>query len=247
MRIGINLFTLRDLDAPLPTVLERAAEAGYDGAEFLHRLPDANEEEIVETLDRTALAVPGAHLGPFTELSGLPTELERTIDLYDAIGCKTLAVSIGEEHLSSRDNVRETAARLSGLADRAAGREIELLYHNHHWEFRSLDGATPFDLLLDSLDGRIGVELDVGWVAAGGADPVERIHTLGDRLSLLHVKDVNVARKASVEIGTGDVDLAACIDAARAEGVEWFIYEHDEPDDPIDSLDRGIAFLEPFR
>jgi sugar phosphate isomerase/epimerase len=245
MRIGINLFTLRDIDEPLPDVLECVAEAGYDGIEFLHRLPDANETEIIRTLDRTGLAVPGAHLGPFTELSELPEELEQTIDLYDAVGCEALAVSIGEEQLDSRRSVRKTVTRLEALADRAAERDIEFLYHNHHWEFRPLAGTTPFDILLDSLDERVGVELDVGWVAAGGDDPVERIHSLGDRLSILHVKDV--AQKASVEVGTGDVDLAACIDAARAEGVEWFIYEHDEPDDPLDSLDCGVEFLEQFR
>ncbi|WP_129113747.1 sugar phosphate isomerase/epimerase family protein [Halegenticoccus tardaugens] len=247
MQTGINLFTLRGIHEPLPRVLERVADAGYDGVEFLHRLPGADENEVVRTLDRTGLAVPGAHLGPFTDLSGLPGELERTLGLYDAVGCEALAVSIGEERLGSRDVIHETATRLEKLAAHARERDVGLLYHNHHWEFRPLDGSTPFDILLDELDERIGVELDVGWAAACGDDPVKRIRALGNRLSILHVKDVDVTRKASVEVGTGDVDLAACIEAAAAEGVKWCIYEHDEPDDPLDSLDRGVAFLERFR
>ncbi|WP_224337697.1 sugar phosphate isomerase/epimerase family protein [Haloprofundus halobius] len=247
MRTGVNLFTLRDVDEPLPRVLERVADAGYDGVEFLHRLPDADTAAVVDALDRTGLAVPGAHLGPFVSLPELPAELDRTIDLYEAVGCEALAASIGEERLESRASIRETAARLEELAARAVERDIQFLYHNHYWEFRPLDGSTPFDILLDSLDERVGVELDAGWVAAGGDDPVERIHSLGDRVEILHVKDVDVARKASVEVGTGDVDLAACVEAARTEEVEWYVYEHDEPDDPLNSLDRGAAFLDRLR
>ncbi len=247
MRTGINLFTLRDVDEPLPQVLERVAEAGYDGVEFLHRLPDANSTAVVTALDETGLAVPGAHLGPFTPLSELPEELDTTIALYDAVECETLSVSIGDEHFDSREQIAETATRLESLANRAAERDIDLLYHNHYWEFRSLDESTPFDILLDALDDRMGLELDVGWVAAGGDDPVERIRRHGDRLEILHVKDVDVTEKESVEVGTGDVDLAACIDAARDEGVEWFLYEHDEPDDPLESLHTGAAFLNRFR
>ncbi|WP_227355837.1 sugar phosphate isomerase/epimerase family protein [Haladaptatus salinisoli] len=247
MRTAINLFTLRDIDEPLPRVLERVADAGYDGVEFLHRLPEADTETVVQTLGEQELAVPGAHLGPFTPLSGLPDELEATINIYDAVDCATLSISIDEEHLDSWTEVRKTASQLESLADRAREYNIDVLYHNHHWEFRSLDESTPFDLLFNALDDRIGLELDVGWVAAAGDDPVERIHRHADELSILHVKDVDTAEKKSVEVGAGDVNLAACIDAARAEGVEWFIYEHDEPDDPVESLRTGAEFLDRFR
>jgi sugar phosphate isomerase/epimerase len=247
MRTAINLFTLRDIDEPLPRVLDRVADAGYDGVEFLHRLPEADTETVVQTLAERELAVPGAHLGPFTPLSGLPDEFEATIDTYDAVGCAMLSVSVGEEHLDSRVGIQETASQLESLADRAGEHDIDVLYHNHHWEFRSLDGSTPFDLLFDTLDDRIGLELDIGWVAAGGDDPVERIHRHADELSILHVKDVDTAEKKSVEVEEGDVNLTACIDAARAEGVEWFIYEHDEPAEPVESLHIGAEFLDGFR
>ncbi|HET7324394.1 MAG TPA: sugar phosphate isomerase/epimerase [Halococcus sp.] len=246
MQTGINLFTLRDIDEPLPRVLERVADAGYDGVEFLHRLPEADVDAVIETLDETELEVPSSHLGPFVELEQLPSELDATIDTYVAVGCEALAVSIGEEKLDSRASIRETASRLDALSARAAEHDIDFLYHNHHWEFRPLDGSTAFDYLLDATDD-IGIELDVGWVAAAGDDPVERIHRHGDQLEILHVKDANIATKESVEVGEGDVDLFSCIDAAREEGVEWFIYEHDEPTDALDSLERGSAFLDQFR
>ena len=93
------------------------------------------------------------------------------------------------------------------------------------------------------LDDSVGIELDVGWVAAGGDGPVERIKSLGDRLEILHVKDVDIAEKRSVEVGEGDVDFASCVDAALTVGVDWYVYEHGEPDDPLKSLETGARYL----
>jgi hypothetical protein len=37
--------------------------------------------------------------------------------------------------------------------------------------------------------------------------------------------------------------LERCIDAARKVGVEWLIYEHDTPEDPLVSLEHGNETL----
>lgn len=248
MQAAINLFTLNDLEEThtLSEVLELCADAGYDGVEFLHRLPEADLEAVKRTLDSTGLAVPSAHLGPFTRLDEQPAELERTIESYAATDCGALAISVGDQaHFESADRIAETARKLESLAETAAGYDIDLLYHNHHWEFETLSGAETqiFDVLMAELDDSVGVELDVGWVAAGGDDPVERIKSLGNRLEILHVKDVDITEKRSVEVREGDVDLASCVDAALTIGVDWFVYEHDEPDDPLASLKTGARYL----
>lgn len=243
MQTAINLFTLRDVEEPLPTVLERVAAAGYDGCEFIHRLPKADVDAVRTTLEETGLDVPAAHLAPFTDLDDVPEAFDETAEIYDAVGCDALVLSIGDHHFETAADVDETARKLDALADRLAEHGFDLLYHNHHWEFTELDGRTRFDRLLEATDERIGVELDVGWAAAGGADPVELIDRLDERLSIVHVKDVDVDTKTSVEAGDGDVDLEACADAAVDVGVDWLVYEHDEPDDPLESLSRGASVL----
>ena len=76
----INLFTLRDLEErhTRSEVLELCADAGYDGAEFLHCFPEADLETVKRTRDSTGLAVPSAHLGSFISLDEQPAELEQT-------------------------------------------------------------------------------------------------------------------------------------------------------------------------
>ncbi|WP_224450367.1 sugar phosphate isomerase/epimerase family protein [Haloprofundus salilacus] len=248
MQTAINLFTLSDFEKThtLSDVLELCADAGYDGVEFLHRFPEADLESVKRTLESSGLTVPGAHLGPFISLDEQPAELERTIEMYAAVDCGALAISVGDQtYFETANRIAETARKLESLAETAADYDIDFLYHNHHWEFQPLSGTDTviFDVLMAELDDSVGVELDVGWVAAGGDDPVERIELLGDRLEILHVKDVDIAEKRSVEVGEGGVDLASCVDAALAAGVDWFVYEHDEPDDPLTSLETGARFI----
>lgn len=248
MQTAINLFTLSDLEEryTLSELLELCADAGYDGVEFLHRFPVADLETVRKTLDSTGLAVPGAHLGPFIGLDEQAAEIEQTIESYAAVDCSALAISVGDEkYFESVERIVETARKLESLADTAEDYDIDFLYHNHHWEFQPLEGidSTIFDVLMSKLDDRVGVELDVGWVAAGGGDPVKRIEALGNRIRIMHVKDVDIAEKRSVEVGEGDVNLAACVNAALAQGIDWFIYEHDEPENALESLKTGAQYL----
>lgn len=246
MRTAINLFTVREIDEPLSRVLERVADAGFDGVEFIHRLPESNTDDVVATLEETGLEAPAAHVAPFTDLDGAPDAFDAAAADYEAVGCDYLAFSIGDGYATTDAEIREAATKLDALAERVEARGFELLYHNHHWEFESLDGASRYDRLLEATDDRVGVELDVGWAAAGGADPVALIDRLGERLRVLHAKDADVDAAESVEVGDGDVDLEACVRAAAEAGVEWVVYEHDEPTDPRASISTGASFLSRF-
>lgn len=243
MQFAINLFTLRDIEEPLPDILERVADTEFDGIEFIHRLPKGDLGAIVSTLQETGLEIPAAHLGPFTELENLPNTFNETAEIYDAVNCDALAISIEDHQFETVERIRETAGKLEALADQIGEHGFNFFYHNHYWEFNELDGRTRFDRLLEEINDHVGIELDVGWAAAGGADPVALIDRLGDRLSIVHIKDVDIMTKTSVEVGHGDVNLEACINAAADADVDWLIYEHDEPTDPLKSLSYGASYL----
>lgn len=103
------------------------------------------------------------------------------------------------------------------------------------------------DELLERTDEAIGFELDLGWANVGGADPVDLLDQYGERISHVHFADADVASASPTELGEGDLDLEACAEAARSAGVEWYIYEHDEPADPHESLAYGAETLDSFR
>jgi MIP family channel proteins len=112
-------------------------------------------------------------------------------------------------------------------SDRERG--IDFAYHNHAFEYEKFDGKTGLDILFDNTEKHlVKAEVDVYWVKVGGEDPVERINKLGDRCILLHLKDVGAgAEHKFAEVGTGILDFAAILAAAKKVGVKYGVVEQD--------------------
>lgn len=238
---AINLYSVRELDEPMRNILDLVADAGYDGVQFAGGFRDATPAEAASTTRELGLDPAPAHVG----IEALEDDLETALaDYRDEVGCRGAVVPyLGEQHFSSRDAVDETAQRLSALADELADHDWSLHYHNHAHEFVDLGGEVGFERFVRESDG-VRIELDVGWALVGGTDPAAFIDRHGDRIDHLHMKDMNVEEEAFREIGDGDVDMAACAEAGRSAGVDWLVYEHDQPADPAASIDTGAAFLD---
>lgn len=241
---AIQLYTLREIDEPLPAVLKLVTETSLDGVEFAHRVANVDTEKIVSTLDETDLDVAAAHIG----LHALESDYEETTELYDELGCSDLIVPwLDPPNFESEEAVAEIADRLNNVADSLSKDGFTLHYHNHDQEFVDCGKHTAMDELLEQTDDSIGFELDLGWANAGGVDPVDFLKRHSDRISHVHFADADADSIEAVELGEGDLDLEACVNAARTADVEWYIYEHDEPADPHESLAHGAEMLESFR
>lgn len=239
MRTAIQLYTLRNLDRPLPDLLELVGETDFDGVEFAG-LDSTDSGTVATALSEAGLSVAGAHV-PFEELTD---DFEATVETYRAVGCETLVVPfLDADHFASEAAVAETAERLDDLARRLLAQDLRLCYHNHDHEFASLDEGDAFDRLVAETE-TVAFELDVGWVRAAGRDPVALLDELAGRVPLVHFKDVHADRRGPTELGEGDLDLDACARAAERAGAEWAIYEHDEPDEPEASLFHGAELLD---
>lgn len=59
VRPGIQLYTLRDVDLPLPEILDLVADAVFGGVEFAYRVARAGTDEVRSALDETGLDVAG--------------------------------------------------------------------------------------------------------------------------------------------------------------------------------------------
>ena len=240
-RTAINLYSVRELDEPLLEILDRVADAGYDGVQFSGGLGDASPDDVLSKLAETGLEPTGAHVG----IDDLEDYLEATHGLYaETLGCGSAVVPyLDETHFDSGASVERMAERLAGITTAAGEYGWPIHYHNHDHEFVDVDGETAFERLF-ALAPELGLELDVGWALVGGFDPVALIERYADRIDLLHMKDMDVESEDFREIGEGDVDMQACADAARGADVEWLIYEHDQPDNPAASIETGAAFLD---
>lgn len=144
-------------------------------------------------------------------------------------------------HLTA-DDFKRMAQLANHIGESARKRGLQYAYHNHNIEFRRVEGGmTGYDILLKETDpSLVKLEVDAGWMAAGGADPVAIINAHASRVSLLHFKDFSTitppinqqggaANQHIVDLGTGVAPLRAAYYAARKAGVKYFIVDHDPP------------------
>lgn len=240
-KTAINLYSVRDIGESIETVLQRVADAEYDGVQFSGPYgPLSDDPEIIASeLDDHGLEVTPPHIG----FDLLTDELDDVVPAYEAVGIQSAVIpSLSSDHFASAAAVDAIAEDVNELSEALADYGWDLHYHNHAHEYVDLGDETAFDRFIEATD--IGIELDVGWALVGGDDPAARIRSLGERAELIHMKDMDTSvDRGFVEIGEGDVDMEACAEAAAEVDSEWLIYEHDQPEDPATSIDAGAAFL----
>ncbi len=239
-RTAINLYSVRDLDDPTLDILSLVADAGYDGVQFSGGLGDVPPSEVRDALEDLGLEVTPPHVG----IERLEDDLDAVLETYvRTLGCDGMVVPyLDAAHFADATAVDATAERLQSLASTLDDHDLDLHYHNHAHEFTAVGEETGFERLIESTDDVL-FELDVGWVRTGGADPVALIDRFGERMPLIHMKDMTDDGEFA-EIGEGVVDMQACADAARNAGAEWLMYEHDEPANPRESIATGAEVLD---
>jgi len=241
-RSAIQLYTLRAVHEPLDELLARVDDAGFEGVEYANRIGDADADAVRAALDETGLESVAAHVG----IEEIENDPEGTVEFYRSLGCDHLVVPwLDPECFATEDDIEETANRLMTVAEAVDERGMALSYHNHDHEFAAVDGRSAFDHLAEATREPLGFELDCGWTTVAGADPVAVLDRWGDRVSLVHISDADETR-SSVEVGDGVLDVDGCATAVQEHDVGWAIYEHDDPDDQMESVAHGAGVLERF-
>jgi sugar phosphate isomerase/epimerase len=243
-RIGVQLYSVRSLmEKDFAGTLKAVADVGFEEVEFAGYF-DHPPEEVKSLLDRLGLAAPASHVS----IDSLRGDLAGTIEQARAVGhdyliCPWLAP---EERLSI-ESYKTVAGFFNeaGKACRDAG--LRFGYHNHDFEFETVDGQLPFDVLLDETDpDLVDFELDLFWITKGGKDPFWYFDRYPGRFTLCHVKDM-AENGQMVEVGAGRIDFKAIFARAEQAGLEHFFVEHDDPQDPLASIKASHDYLEALR
>lgn len=249
-RIGVQLYSLRETPGTLPELLAAVGNTAFEGVEFAHRYADADTTSVADALDNAGLDVAGAHVG----LDAMRERPARLIADYDPVGCSRFVLPhVPPGRVGSADAIDALAAELYAAAASVESVGGTVGYHNQAHDFVPVDGQCAFDALVEQTDAAVSFELDVGGAVTAGVDPVALVERYGDRIDMIHLKDVSVSHPSTdtsqrcVPIGTGDVDLSGVVSASKTAGVEWLLYENDDPEDPEQALDRGARTLARLR
>lgn len=106
---------------------------------------------------------------------------------------KTLGLSfmgIGMHYIPDAQAAKDFADRLNQIGEECSKEGIMVTYHNHTQEFLDCGGTTILDILIENTNpDYVGFELDAGWCAAAGVDPIEFIKKHAGRIKLVHIKE----------------------------------------------------------
>jgi sugar phosphate isomerase/epimerase len=250
-QIGLQLYTVREHTArDMPGTLRRIAEIGYGAVEFAG-WGSAPPREIRDVLDAEGIRASGAHV-PFVDLETRPLQALAECAI---VGCEWVVVaSVSEGWRSGPDQVVRLAEHLNSLGELCRTEGLRLAYHNHDVEFMPLDRsggsdpdepATVWTMLMDETSAElVDMELDLYWAAFAGRESDQVLRAGGDRIRLLHMKDMAADEaRSDAPVGEGSLPWPAVLEAAEEARVDWYIVEQDDPKDAFGDVERSLRNL----
>jgi inosose dehydratase len=258
-------------------MLEAVADLGYTGIELgPPGYFGSDAGSVTSALERYGLELVGA-FAPLRigDAEGFEEDLDfldRTIEILAATGARgpvVLAADENEIRLAAAgrpeatretglkgDDFRRAAERVEHAAQRATDRGVPAAFHPHTATY--IESPAEVAALLEATDpALVKIAFDTGHTLVGGGDPVELARTARDRISHLHLKDVDAgllakvrSRELSVEaawdaglfcpFGQGAVDFAAVL--AELDGFDgWGVVEQDRVAVSLVDLDEVRA------
>ena len=246
-KIGLQLYTVRDdLKKDLDGTLRAVAAIGYREVETA---PDETPAKtLAAALSANGLSTPSGHCATFHVAEQPDTMIERT----KTLGQKFLICAwpqgldanlhcdrSRDSHKLTMDDFRRHAELFNRFGEQCRKAGIQFGYHNHNFEFREQGGVIPYDDLLQRTDAKlVKLEVDCYWVSRAGKDPVDFLRKYGDRIQLLHIKDMKpvsapafdteTGGDAFTEVGTGTIGWRRIFDEAGKTGVRYAFIEQDK-------------------
>jgi inosose dehydratase len=243
-------------------VLDEIARLGYEGTQLDGGLPEGGELRAILADRGLRLAEVYAALPATTEAlspDAVVIGRERLRLLVEGDGdvlCVALDGSPDRDARAGRADAdgashltdaawQGLADVLHALADETIGAGRRLAFHPHAGTY--VETPAEVERLVAATDpGRVGICLDVGHYIVGGGDPVAALERLGERVTHVHLKDVDpgvharlsagalsglgeaVDQRIFTELGSGSLDLHGVLRVLVRRGYGgWLMVEQD--------------------
>ena len=248
--IALQLYSVRDdMEKDFYGTLEKVKALGYDGVEFAGLFGEA-PEKIKAKLAELEMEPISAHV-PYYDMLENP---ESVLKDYKEIGCKYVVVPyLTEECRPGTDGFADTVKGIRKIGEAAKNLGLQLLYHNHDFEFIKIDGEYALDILYSEIPSEyLQTEIDTCWVNVGGENPAKYIEKYTGKSPVVHLKDfvggkdggalyklIGIDEEETAEkteksfefrpVGYGVQDFKAILESAEKAGASWVVVEQDDP------------------
>ena len=250
-KIGIQMYSIRDVvEEGMENALKYVAEMGYSCVEFAGYYGES-AENLKRMLDQNKLEAISVH-DSYEELLENPKE---KIEFIKIIGAEYFAIpKLARDKHKGSDVFEKTVEDIRRAAEILKENGIQLLYHNHEFEFEKHENRYLMDWLFDKVSPEMmNPEIDTCWVNFAGIDPCEYIEKYAGKTDVIHLKDficsninalpiydtVSRMKKAGKKItrdgsgfeyrpvGAGVQDFESIIKTSEKSGTKYLIVEQD--------------------
>ena len=234
MKLGAQFYSIRD-NTQTPEDLYRAFKEiksiGYEIVQ-MSAICDIDPKLLKSYSDEFALPITCTH----SSYDRIINDTDALINEHKIYGCPTIGLGYmpneyhGDGIYKFIDTLREPLRKI-----KAAG--LDFAYHNHAFEFESVDGKLIYDILIDELP-ELSFIVDTYWIKYAGYDFVEYVKRLGaDRIKNVHFKDMKTDPKGEIcPCGEGVIDFAPLIKLCDEMGIENALVEQDNAPDSGNSI-----------
>lgn len=242
-QVAAQLYTLRDL-MKTPDEMARTLQAvraiGYQAVQ-VSGLGPIEPGALRKLLDDNGLTCCSTH----DDVDRILNHTDALIGDLKTLGSSTTAIPwLAREHRVG-DGFKRFVAAAEAAYEKMKAAGIDLMYHNHAFEFEKVDGRLWLDILYTETN--LKAELDTYWVQVGGCNPVEWCARMAKRMPVVHLKDLAFFEDGgavTAEIGQGNLDFKAIVKACDNGGVKWFAVEQDNcRRPPLESLKMSFDYI----
>ena len=239
MTYSLQLYTVRTpLEEDLAGTMGRVAELGFTKVEPYNFV--ARADELAEAFATHGITAPSGHAPLLT------ADQDEIFAAANKLGITTgIEQFVAADRWQTVEDIQKIADGLNAAAKKGAGYGIRVGYHNHAWELEStINGTTALEYFASLLDPELVLEVDTYWVSVGGANAVDILTSLGERVKYIHIKDgpLTTDPKAQLPAGQGEVPVWDVIGAAKH--LELGVVEFDDyAGDIFEGIAASLAFL----
>lgn len=237
--IAAQLYTLRDyLKTPedLAATFKKVKEIGYNAVQ-VSAIGPIDYSFVKDTADTEELTICATHIG----FDRIKEDIEGVIKQHKLWNCKYVGIgSMPDKYRADAKSIAKFAKEASEYGKILKDSGLQLIYHNHNFEFKKYDGRLGMDILFEESDkDAFNFEIDTYWVQSGGGDPIAWIKKMKNRMSVVHFKDMVMGENGQkmTEVGEGNLNWKCIIAASEEIGAEWCAVEQDVCErSPFESL-----------
>ncbi|MFK7893454.1 MAG: sugar phosphate isomerase/epimerase family protein [Granulosicoccus sp.] len=245
--LSYQLYSSRNFQ-PLGDTLAMLGRLGYTQVEgFAGLFSDTTDMGALRAvLDANGLHMTSCHFG----LDAVRDTPEIVIERARALNIQAVFVPAVPPEQRQQDAAgwEQLGKTLADIGKPLQDAGLTFGWHNHAFEFASIDGdVLPLELILAG-DDSLALEFDVAWCIVGKQDPATWIERYRERLVSVHVKDIAAPGECMDEdgwadVGHGTMDWAGILGKLDGAPVRFFVMEHDNPSDHERFALRSIESL----